>query len=106
MQKKIVRKNLSRSARSLIAMVAPLVSIALNKLIVTCLGSQLLDRKLITTSNMSCTPTNIHRAKVNVAKKDVNASYTYVTKVFSIKVGRISSANTFFDGKTTFGHNL
>jgi hypothetical protein len=87
-------------------MVAPLVIVALNKLIVTCLGPQLLDTKLITTSNTSCTPTNIHRAKANVAKKDVNASYTYVTKVFSIKVGKISSTNTFFDGETTFGHNL
>jgi hypothetical protein len=101
-----VRKNLSRSACSLIAMVAPFVSVALNKSIVTCLGSQLLDRKLTTTSNMSCTPTNIHRSKVNVAKEDVNASYTYVTKVFSIKIGKISSTNIFFDGKTTFGHNL
>jgi len=87
-------------------MVAPFVSIALNKSIVTCLSSQLLDRKLTTTSNMSCTPTNIHISKVNVAKKDVDANYTYVTKVFSIKVGKISSINTFFDGKTTFGHNL
>jgi predicted metalloprotease with PDZ domain len=55
---------------------------------------------------MSCTPTNIHRSKVNVAKKDVDASYTYVTKVLSIKVAKISSTNTFFNGKTTFGHNL
>jgi hypothetical protein len=101
-----VRKNLSRSARSLIAVAAPLVLIALNKPIVTCLGSQLLDRKLTTTSNMSCTLANIHKSKVNVAKKDLNASYTYVTKTISIKVGIISSTNFFFDGKITFEHNL
>ncbi len=84
-------------------MAVPLVLVALNKLIVTCLGSKLLDRKLTTTSNRSCTLANIHRSKVNVAKKDVNASYTYVTKVFSVKVVKISFTNTFLTGKQPLG---
>jgi hypothetical protein len=95
--------KLVRNAHSLTTMVAPLVSIALNKPTVTCLSSKLLfDRNL--TTNTSCALINIHRSKVHVVERHgANASCTYVNKVFSTKIGRTSSTNTLFDKKQTLG---
>jgi hypothetical protein len=75
----------------------------LSKLTVTCLSSQLLDRKL-TMTNMSCTLANIHRSKVHVVERHItSACYTYVIKVLSIKVSKTTSTNIFSGGKTTLG---
>jgi hypothetical protein len=61
-----MKENIPRSSHSLGAMVTPLVAMASKKPIVKCLGSQLLDKKLTTTTNMSCVLTNIEISKVHV----------------------------------------
>lgn len=95
--------KLVRNAHSLTTMVAPLVSIALNKPTVTCLSSKLLFNRKLTT-NTSCALIDIHRSKVHVVERHVaNASCTYVNKVFCTKVGRTFSTNTLFDKKQTLG---
>jgi hypothetical protein len=62
----LVKENIPRSSHSLGAMVTLLVVVASNKSIVKCLGSQLLDKKLTTTTNMSCVLVNIDKLKVHV----------------------------------------
>ncbi len=94
-----MRENLSRSSHSLGTIIALLVTMASNKPIVTCLGSQLLNKKLTTIANSSCVLVDIHKSKVHVDNmKLTNASCPYVTKVFSNQVGKTSFTKTFFDG--------
>lgn len=103
----LVKENVSRSSRSLGTMATPLVAMASNKPIVTCLDSHLLKIKLAITTTISCVPVDIHKSKVHVADMQLaNASCTYVIKAFSTKASKTSSTKTFFDGKTTLGHNL
>lgn len=69
---------------------------------ITCLGSQLLHKKLTMAINISCAFVDIHRSKIHVA----NVGCTYVANFFSLIVSKTSSTNNLFDGKTTFMHNL
>ncbi len=61
-----IKDNLSRSC-SFGTIVAPLVSLTLNNPIVTHLASHLLNKKLVTTTKMSCVP--FHNSNVHVANK-------------------------------------
>jgi len=45
---------------------SPLMSLTLNNLIITCLASHLLNKKLTTTINMSCAPFDVDKSNVHV----------------------------------------
>ncbi len=65
-------------------------------------GLPIASYKLTMTINISCALVDIHFKKKHVA----NVGCTYVAKVFPLIASKTSSTNNFFDGKTTFMHNL
>jgi hypothetical protein len=99
-----IKENLWRSC-SFGTIVAPLVSLTSNNPRVTRLASHLLDKKLVTTTKMSCAP--FHNSNVHVANKHfAKPHYIYVTIIFPTNIGRISSTKIYLLKKTTLGHNL
>jgi hypothetical protein len=67
---------------SLQAITTPLVLVASNNSMVMCLGYHVLAKKLTTIANTSCLPLNIHKSKVQVVNKHVNASCAWFVKFF------------------------
>ncbi len=82
------------------------ILIASNIPILTCLGSQLLDKKFTTKINISCTPCNTQRSNMQVVKRHPLRAYcTQFDNVFYIKKHITSSTKTHQNGKTTLWHN-
>jgi len=73
-----VRENLCNNCCSLQVVITPLVLVASNSSMVMCLNYHVLDKKL----NTSCVPLNIHKTKVQVVNKHVNASCAWFVKFF------------------------
>jgi hypothetical protein len=69
----------------------PIIYVAANKPIITCLGYQSNPKKYITRKNISCEPFYIHKSKLVMVKiKFINFGKTYTYFVFSTKLGNIS----------------
>jgi hypothetical protein len=66
---------------------------------ITCLGSQLLHKKLTMTVNISCAFVDIHTSKIHVA----NVGCTYVANFFSLIVSKTSSTKSFLVGRQPLG---
>ncbi len=94
----------SRNFVKLLINVCPIVYIAVNKPIVTCLGCQLDPKKFITKANISCTPFGIHKSKLVVVEiQFVNFGKTYICFVSSTKLNNISWKFCFLEGNIIIG---
>jgi len=95
------------SSYNLRTIAMPLVFITPNKAIVTRFALQSLEIKVTTIEQMSHIPFNIHSLNVQMTNKQLaNVGCTYITMLFSTKLGRTFSIKAFFYGKTIHGHSL
>jgi hypothetical protein len=65
----------------------------------------IISDKVTNMANMSCTPFDIHKSKVQVANKwQANVDYTFIIMVLFYQTRLTFSTKILFDGKIIHGH--